>query len=131
MSRNTIDETPNVRNTMLECLAKQLVSWQNRYNEVVVKLAKAEGRPGTAITVKVEDADVILDQIKQDSLGGEGTTLTAEDQKELVAAANFRIEKEFQATNEIEVNENATISEGENGRWISAWIWIPSPGGDQ
>ncbi len=27
---------------------------------------------------------------------------------------------------DVEIDDNATISESENGVWVSAWVWVPA-----
>ena len=126
MARYVLDETPDVRSEMLQVLAEQVISLQKRRNALAIRLAESEQRPGTAISEKIESSDDLLDQLKSRILGGSGELLTPEAHAELIAKANARIENEFNATNEIELDDEPVTSEGDNGTWVAAWIWVPA-----
>lgn len=59
---------------------------------------------------------------------------TAKDGKAdaaLRAAAEHRIMWEFRATDEIEIDDEASASHSDEGSWVSAWIWVRRPTEDE
>ena len=50
------------------------------------------------------------------------TAPAAMDDTHLIQVARL---KYCYRTDDIEIDDNATISHGEDGSWVQAWVWIP------
>jgi len=48
------------------------------------------------------------------------------DAKRALDALTDKAREMYQADGEIEIDDDPEISEGDDGTWVQAWVWVPN-----
>jgi hypothetical protein len=74
--------------------------------------------------------DALMSRDETQCLIAQSFIVNAKDAKAdggLREAALDRVMNEFNATDEIEIDDDAGTSPSDDGTWVQAWVWVPKP----
>lgn len=53
--------------------------------------------------------------------------IEATDQERLDCPNIVKRAQELHASDDLEIDDDPFLSPGEDGKWVSAWVWVPNP----